>query len=270
MSLTDCTDTFRQEAHELLEQLEQALLDLEQTPSASELINTAFRALHTIKGSGAMFGFENVADFTHGFETAFDQVRKGLAPASRELVGVALAAKDHIRMLIERPEQADPAIGEAILGDLRNVVEGTPAAAGGGNAVADKAGDAGEPAQWDVRFRLPADALVNGTNPLLLLDELRALGEATAVASTDAVPPLDAIQPDGCYLGWSVLLTSEQPREAIEDVFVFSGDDAALTIEPHVGRDAAEAAADPTPPPRPCVRRAEATAPCTLHLAVFG
>ena len=75
----DPADIFRQESAELLEQLEQALLDLEQSPGDHDLIDTAFRALHTIKGSGAMFGFEQVAAFTHEFESAFDRVRKGEA-----------------------------------------------------------------------------------------------------------------------------------------------------------------------------------------------
>ncbi len=47
------------------------------TPDDSALIDTAFRALHTIKGSGAMFGFDAVAAFTHHVENAFDQVRQG-------------------------------------------------------------------------------------------------------------------------------------------------------------------------------------------------
>jgi two-component system chemotaxis sensor kinase CheA len=88
MSGNDAAATFRQEAQELLEVLEQALLDLEHTPGDSDLIDSAFRALHTIKGSGAMFGFDAVAAFTHHVETAFDLVRKGKVAASRELIAV--------------------------------------------------------------------------------------------------------------------------------------------------------------------------------------
>ncbi|MFY8032491.1 MAG: Hpt domain-containing protein, partial [Devosia sp.] len=97
---SDPTDTFKQEATELLEQLELSLLDLEQTPDNADLVNSAFRALHTIKGSGAMFGFSEVAGFVHEFETAFDKVRKGLRPATPELIAVALDAKDHVHKLI--------------------------------------------------------------------------------------------------------------------------------------------------------------------------
>ncbi len=132
MTASDPAQVFLQEARELLDQLEQALLDLERTPGDHELIDTAFRALHTIKGSGAMFGFDTVAAFTHQFETAFDLVRKGQVTPTRELIAVALAAEDHIRRLIDHPEDKSGVAGEAILGGLRRCMEITTATASPG------------------------------------------------------------------------------------------------------------------------------------------
>ncbi|MGY3124019.1 chemotaxis protein histidine kinase CheA [Bradyrhizobium sp. S3.14.4] len=122
MNAMDPTEVFRQEASELFEVLEGALLDLGQRPDDRELVDSAFRALHTIKGSGAMFGFDKVASFTHEFETAFDRVRKGEIKPTQELISVALAAKDYIRALIEDPQSTDDIIGEAILDDLKRFV----------------------------------------------------------------------------------------------------------------------------------------------------
>ena len=118
----DPSEVFRQEAGELLEQLEQALLDLGRSPADQNLIDTAFRALHTIKGSGAMFGFEQVAAFAHEFESAFDRVRKGEAAPDPELIAIALNAKDFIRQQIETPDEASAVIGVCILSDLRKLV----------------------------------------------------------------------------------------------------------------------------------------------------
>ena len=127
MNASDPEQVFLQEAQDLLEQLEQALLDLESTPGEGDLIDTAFRALHTIKGSGAMFGFDAVAAFTHHVENAFDLVRKGKLTPTRELIAVALAAKDH-NAAVDRPtgERERQAAGEAILDDLRRVMETVP------------------------------------------------------------------------------------------------------------------------------------------------
>ncbi len=75
-------EAFREEAHELLSELETALLELEENPDDRDLVGRVFRAMHTIKGSGAMFGFEDIAAFTHDIETVFDGVREGKIPVS--------------------------------------------------------------------------------------------------------------------------------------------------------------------------------------------
>jgi two-component system, chemotaxis family, sensor kinase CheA len=231
MNEMDPTETFRQEVAELLENLESALLDLGQTPQDRELIDTAFRSLHTIKGSGAMFGFDRVAAFTHDFETAFDLIRKGKIEANRDIVTVALAAKDYIRMLIDDPDAADPIIGEAIVADLNRCVNGprgAPAAAKQEQAPAAKVDDGG----WRIQISFDADVLRNGTNPLVLLDDLRALGACEIVAVVDDVLELEALEPEACLIKWSVTLASPCPAAAIEDVFMFVRDEMKLEMEP--------------------------------------
>lgn len=230
MNTTDPTQMFLQEAQDLLEQLEQTLLDLEHTPADSDLLNTAFRAMHTIKGSGAMFGFDALAAFTHHVETAFDLVRKGELTPTRELIGVALAAKDQMRALIDDPAAASVSAGDVILVDLRRLVDAN--AGSSPTAVVEP-----EAARWHVHFRLPAHALATGTNPLLLLDELRGLGTASVTALTLDVPALEAIDPLGCYLHWDVTLRTRHARSAIEEVFLFVIDDMQLDIEPLAAPD---------------------------------
>jgi two-component system chemotaxis sensor kinase CheA len=222
MSAVDPAATFRQEAQELLEQLEQALLDLEDAPGDAELVNTAFRALHTVKGSGAMFGFEAAAGFAHSLENAFDLVRQGKLSVSPPLIGLALAAKDKLRLLIDRPADVGPDEVERIRGELARLVSGASP-----EAETETPGRT----TWRIHVALAADCLSSGTNPLLLLEELRGLGEATVSAHTDAIPPLDAIDPFTCYMSWDVILTGEKPRSAIEEVFIFEIDSMDLRIE---------------------------------------
>ncbi|ATQ68139.1 MULTISPECIES: chemotaxis protein CheA [Methylosinus] len=229
--MNDAEKAFREEADDLLEQLEQSLLDLEKTPSDNELIACAFRALHTLKGSGAMFGYEKVSAFVHNFETAFDHVRKGRAPPSTELVSVALLAKDHVRAQIEDPEAADEATGRRILDELRRVVEASAPVAAEAPAVEIAAPARPARAAWRLRFSFDERVLVNGTNPLLLFDELRTLGELDLRACADAVPSLDAIDPTVCYLSFEATLVTDAPRSAIEDVFIFVIDEMSLEIE---------------------------------------
>ena len=227
---SDPNETFRQEASELLEQLELSLLDLEQTPDNADLVNSAFRALHTIKGSGAMFGFSEVAGFVHEFETAFDKVRKGLRPATPELIAVALDAKDHVHKLIG---DATAPGGDEILSSLRRIVEGDASLSEIAQpAVAPLEVAATEGARWRVRFKLPSDALVNGTSLNPLLEEIEAIGPCTIRAITDDVPALEVLDPEVCLLGWEIDIDCDSdPSSAIDDVFLFLRDGMELSVE---------------------------------------
>ena len=233
MSAEDPTAAFRIEAGELLEQVEQGLLDLGHRLDDMNLVNAVFRGLHTLKGSGAMFGFDALAAFTHHCESAFDRVRKGDVRATPELVSVILSAADHMRALVDG--DAPAAHGQAILDRLVAAVD---AAAG---ISAPVAAAAPRKQGWTLSFRLPPDAMANGTSPLALLDELRELGEATIVATFDTLPALDDLNPGHCFVGWDCTLVGDISREAIEDVFLFVMDDMDITITPLAVEQADEA-----------------------------
>jgi two-component system chemotaxis sensor kinase CheA len=230
----DPTEIFRQEASELFEVLEGALLDLGQRPDDRELVDSAFRALHTIKGSGAMFGFDKVASFTHEFETAFDRVRKGEIKPTQELISVALAAKDYIRALIEDPQSTDDIIGEAILDDLKRFVSfDQPAAPAVEIAEAPPlVPSESKQAGWHLYLEFESHILRNGSNPLDLLEDLCKLGPCFVVPVTDGIPFLDEMEPEDCYLKWDVKLHAACDKDAIDDVFMFVQDELKLTLSP--------------------------------------
>lgn len=104
------TDIFKEEAYELLDDIEDTLLLLRDDLTNTENINRIFRAVHTIKGSGAMFGFNEVADFAHKFENAIDAIRKGEAKLSAQCLNVFLAARDQIKIILEAGSPASPEI----------------------------------------------------------------------------------------------------------------------------------------------------------------
>lgn len=82
----------------------------------------------------------------------------------------------------------------------------------------------------------------------LLLREVRALGEGTVRLDTSALPDLDSFDPAGAYLAWDVTLPGDVERDAIEDVFGFSGDDLDVAIDSGGVEPAkTEAAAEPAP-----------------------
>src|SRR5690606_32951280 len=109
---------------------------------------------------------------------------------------------------------------DVILEALGVVIAEADAATPGASAEAGPTGSG----RWRIRFRLPNDALIYGTNPLLLLEEIRGIGPCSIVALTDTIPPLDLLDPEVPYLGWQVDLTADDPRAAIDDVFLFLKD----------------------------------------------
>ena len=227
-------EAFKEEAHELLGELEDSLLALEQSPADEELIGRVFRAMHTIKGSGAMFGFEDIASFTHEVETVFDLVRDGKIAVTTELVNLSLAARDEIRALLDGSDQEDAAKRKEIIAAFRRLIPVAdvepgpiPAPASPGKELSGE----GVPVTYRIRFRPAADIFLTGTNPLHLLNELRQLGEFNVVAQTEAIPVLSEINPEHCYTAWDIFLTTSRGSDAIADVFIFVADDSELDIQ---------------------------------------
>ncbi len=242
MSALDPVQVFRVEAGELLEQIETGLLDLLNDLSNKSQIDTVFRGLHTLKGSGAMFGFDMLVAFTHHCETAFDRVRRGEVPATSALVSAVLEARDHMRALVDDPAGNHRATGERLLAMLSNAVSGEIVGIPAPSAPLPSGCVAGGEASYRLVFRLPANAMANGTNPIGLLNELRELGTASITADLSLVPPLDQLEPDQLYIGWQADLTTEGPRQAIDDVFIFIIDDMELEVT-EVAKTAPDAAA---------------------------
>jgi two-component system, chemotaxis family, sensor kinase CheA len=89
---------FRDEAEELLHQVDAELLRLEgcvgKGKSDPDIVNSLFRALHTIKGSAAMLGFSAVSELSHRLENLCDLLRKDRMPLSESCVDVLFAGRD--------------------------------------------------------------------------------------------------------------------------------------------------------------------------------
>ena len=94
------TEIFREEALELLDDIEDTLLLLRDDMQNRDHINRIFRGIHTIKGSGAMFGFDEVSGFAHKFENTIDAIRKGEVILNGDYLDIFLTARDHIKVIL--------------------------------------------------------------------------------------------------------------------------------------------------------------------------
>ncbi len=234
-------EIYRDEAYEILAELESSLLTLETAPDDAETVDRVFRAMHTIKGSGAMFGFDDIASFTHEVETVFDMVRRGELAVTGELIDLTLKARDRIKAMLDgdADSDSDRANAAAIIASLRALVPGGSLKAPAGALAASPTGKdpsrdqaADDAARtYRIRFRPPKDVFLRGVSPAALLNELRGMGECTVVAETDAIPLLDDLNPERCYTYWDLLLNTHRKTDAVKDVFIFVEDGSELSID---------------------------------------
>jgi two-component system chemotaxis sensor kinase CheA len=219
----------REEVLELLTELESSLLELEEHPDDKELVARVFRALHTIKGSGSLSGFEGLADFIHEVETVFDMVRNDLLPVSAKLADLTLSVCDLIRTMLEAPLKGSKIFEQnygKLLASINNLT----------SDAAPRDSDIDFAAQeinitYRIRFRPSLDIIARGINPLLLVEELRTLGHCTVVAQKDEIPLMKDINPESCYTYWDIILTSDKGINAIKDIFIFIENDSDLQID---------------------------------------
>jgi len=272
MNLDQVMHTFIAESRELLEQMENALLAVGREGDGGDAdgINAIFRAAHTIKGSAGMFGLDPVVDFTHVAESVLDKVRDGAVPVTDDLVTLLLACCDHIAALVDAVEagtlDADAAsltaAGAPLVAALQSRLDGpgapasAPAGADGGPAAADAPGAA---RQWRISLRFGSDVLRNGMDPLSFIRYLGQMGSITGIATlADALPALDAFDPESCYLGFEIDFSSSEDLATIDGVFDFVRDDCQVAIQP---QSAAAAAPDAAPAPDTAPAPAEDPAP---------
>lgn len=233
-------ETFKEEAYERLAELEASLLELEERPDDKAQIERVFRSLHTIKGSGAMFGFDDIAAFTHEMETLYDLVRKGEISVTGELVSLSLSAGDHIKTMLDNENNGGQGTGCTIIKSMKKMFPDVEK----NLEINYSAGSTSE--QMDTVYRLrfypSVNIFNNGTNPIPLLNALRELGDCYVTARTGEIPQLENYIPEGCYTSWDIILRTRQGADAVRDVFMFIEDQCELYIDvidktEHSGKD---------------------------------
>ncbi len=215
-------EVFIAEAHEHLADLEDALLELENDPLNKELIARAFRAMHTIKGSGAMFGYTELSRFAHDAETAFDLVRKGHLDIDFSLLSLFLSVKDHILQLLatKHPSREVILASDHLVAQIKRLTAG---ALGRNDSQEKQRFDAttGELLYW-IRYMPTPETYLTGPDPAVIAEQLGRLGSLREEFHGKPYPSLDLFDPHGIYGHWDFLLLTLESEELIQKTFAFS------------------------------------------------
>jgi two-component system, chemotaxis family, sensor kinase CheA len=223
---------FREEAAEHLAELETTLLELEQRPRDADLISQAFRSLHTIKGSGSMAGYDEVAHVAHEVESVFAQIRQGKLDVTTAIVALTLEVKDLIRTMLDAPGSSDwHPLRDRLVAAFHAISEGS-ALGGASPSVAPVAKVEAESARRTVRidWTLHSDFLQNGSNALGILSELREMGRCEIRTNLSALPLFPELDPELCYLSFEIVIETAKTDNDIRDVFIFVEDRSDVRI----------------------------------------
>ncbi|MGL1955933.1 MAG: chemotaxis protein CheA [Colwellia sp.] len=176
------------EAGEILEALSEQLVELENDPDNSDLLNCIFRGFHTVKGGAGFLGLAHLVDVCHGAENIFDLLRNGQRSVNAELMDTILSALDTVNdmfALVKSAEELVPADAD-LLAELHrlSVPEGEEEAAVEPiqEAVVEVAVPETVSTTSDSSDEMSEDEFER------LLDELHGGGSPSAPASTPAKP----------------------------------------------------------------------------------
>ncbi|MBU6183226.1 MAG: Hpt domain-containing protein, partial [Verrucomicrobia bacterium] len=84
-------DLFVQESGEHIQALEANLILLEGNPSDSDLLNSVFRSVHSIKGAAGFFGFEPIVNLAHVMESVMSLLRDGEIHADGDMMTLLIS-----------------------------------------------------------------------------------------------------------------------------------------------------------------------------------
>lgn len=227
---------FVEESMDNLHDLEEALFLLEKDMENKELIERIFRAMHSLKGGGAMFGFNHLSDFTHHLETIFDWVRNNKLKVSTDLISLTFSAIDQINFLLKTGDltkENDINNQKAFIQRIQAflTVSNAASAAEPTMVSADQPVETANEKTYLISFIPQKELLQNGTNPLYLLDDIHALGEAISIAYTHKVPSLELLDASSNYCIWQIIVSTAESINEIKDVFIFVEDECELHID---------------------------------------
>jgi two-component system, chemotaxis family, sensor kinase CheA len=222
-------DIFLAEANELIVDIERSLLQLNGDDRNQENISSIFRAMHTLKGAGGMFGYDFVKDITHHLENIYQQIRDGQRLLDEEIVQVTFKTLDQLRTLLQGPADASPPPGyQTLLQSIINLVSNEHVTTIGPSEAQSTNGNT---KTYYISFKPALHILRNGTNPLYLVDDLLVLGHGISLPFFHDLPLLDEMSLDLCHLCFEVVLATSKSIDEINTVFLFAEDDCDVVVK---------------------------------------
>ena len=224
IDLSQFRQTFLLESADHIASMESGLLELRSSPTDTELLNSIFRAAHSIKGGAGSFEMTSLVRFTHSLENLLDRLRSLEIQATNEVIDILLRSVDVLRGLLEADADAPMSADALELDEQIAALTSAelPAAEPSPEEAQLPIEDGREIKLYKVEFRPDRELFSSGTNPIVLLRNLAALGTVSCChLHTEDLPALVDLDPSQCYLSWTVELASVSEEAELREVFEF-------------------------------------------------
>ena len=241
----DMLDGYKAENDELLQNMEDALMEIQENGMDDETINAVFRAAHTIKGSSGMFGIGYIVEFTHIAENLLDKIRNHKVEINDEIIELLLSCKDHMQILVDfvmnDPEsELDENIqsdSQALINELQKYLspEISSEPEEPKKEIIEKTQeDNDDEVQniYNVEAKFKSDTFSKGFDTNSFIEYLQEVGEIIEISTDfDAIASYDELDPLKCYLFYTIKLKSSKKKKKIKKVFDYIKDSVDLSIE---------------------------------------
>ncbi len=254
-------DTFFVECEDLLESMHEGFHVLSADPSDTDTVHSVFRAVHSIKGAAGAFGFDDLVSFAHAFETVLDEVRGGKLAPIGDTMSLLLRSGDMLSDQVDAARDGmPPPNATELLEQLKAHHPTGPEDEFVFDAVCLDADIPTSCETYVISFAPQSALFRNGHDPVHLFTALQELGDLKVDTDVSNLPELCDLDPENCYLRWSLTLETEASIDDIRDVFEFVDGLCDLDItEPASSPPTLEL--PPTADPQPATHPAPTGAP---------
>lgn len=233
MAMDELVKVFMEESEDEIRELESGLIRLEEDKEDEDTINRVFRAAHTIKGSAGLVGFDSVSNYTHTLENILDRIRKKDLTITKKLISTMLASVDFLKRMIatgsEGEEVDKKEIEQSVLSLKR--FSGAAKLAGDTQGELSRLKNKSGEKIISVIMKFRPDILATGQDPIMLIQELKDLGEIIeSRVYANAIPDLYNLVPTTCYTSWDIIMRTNRPINDVNNVFIFVMDENEISV----------------------------------------
>lgn len=233
LDLMQFRDRFVEDATNLLMQLESDLLALESDKENNELIESVFRAMHTLKGTAGMYGFDQVGEYTHTLESIYEFIRRKDIVLSQEIFNITFQSVDHLRKLfkdVNFSNEENIKRHKELLAQIENILESKnliPLNTKTGNKREQSETKSTGTNTYFILLRTSESLIKRGIKIAIVLNELYETGKCYI----DDKFTIEGDDPSHNEEYWPIIVTTKANIVEIEDIFLFlSGDYKVILI----------------------------------------